>query len=80
MEMYKCKGCNGSGEIGESHDGIEWYSVPCEICNKEGYTLRYVRLNGLTNINEKRYVWLDQKNGNNVIVYNSEDINLKANI
>ena len=41
--MHKCCNCNGAGEVGESPDGANWYSVACPVCNGDGETLRFVR-------------------------------------
>lgn len=41
--MHICCNCSGRGEVGESHDGANWFSVACELCKGEGKTLRYVR-------------------------------------
>lgn len=41
--MYKCCNCSGSGEVGESPDGAEWYAVACPVCNGAGRTKRFVR-------------------------------------
>ena len=41
--MHKCCNCNGTGEVGESPDGANWYAVACQVCKGDGETLRFVR-------------------------------------
>jgi hypothetical protein len=82
--MYKCCNCNGTGEVGESPDGANWYAAACPVCKGAGETQRFVRAPDC----DKRLAngddfagdaWLDQKTRQIVYGAVGHDRNAAAN-